>query len=53
MKVDGHHIEVHGPYSILMNVDRINIYTKAHVTVAADQIGRIYIGREEIKVRRI
>ena len=36
-----------------MNVDGINIYTKAHVTVAADQVGRIYIGREELKVRQI
>ena len=53
MKVDGYHIEVHGPYPILMNVDGINIYTKAHVTVAADQVGRIYIGRDELKVRRI
>ena len=53
MKVDGHHIEVHGPYSILMNVDGINFYTKAHVTVAADQVGRIYIEREELKVQRI
>ena len=33
-----------------MNVDGISIYTKAHVT---DQVGRIYIGREELKVRRI
>ena len=31
----------------------INIYTKAHVTDASDQVGRIYIGREELKVRRI
>ena len=46
MKVDGHHI-AHGPYPILMNVDGINIYPKAHVTVADDQVGRIYIGREE------
>ena len=45
MKVDGHHIEVHGPYPILMNVDGIDLYTKAHVTVAADQVGLIYIGR--------
>ena len=37
----------------LMNVDGINIYTKAHVTDANDQIGRIYIGQEELKVRRI
>ena len=46
MRVDGHYIEAHGPYPILMNVDVINIYTKAHVTDASDQVGRIYIGRE-------
>ena len=53
MKVDGHHIEIYGPYPILMNVDGINIYTKPHVTDASDQVGRIYIGRKEPKVRRI
>ena len=53
MRVDGHYIEVHGPYPILMNVDGINIYTKAHVTDASDQVGRIYIGQEELNVRRI
>ena len=53
MKEDRHYIEVHGPYPILMNVDGINIYTKFHVTDASDQLGRIYIGREELKVRRI
>ena len=53
MTVDGHYIEVHGPYPILMNVDGINIYNKAHVTDATDQVGRIYIGQEELKVRQI
>ena len=53
MRVDGHYIAVHGPYPILMKVDGINIYTKAHVTDASDQVGRIYIGREKLKVRRI
>ena len=53
MRVDGHYIEVHGPYPILMIVDGINIYTKTHVTDASDQVGRIYIDREELKVRRI
>ena len=53
MRVDGHYIEVHGPYPILMNVDSINIYTKAHVTDASDQVGRRYIGQEELKVRKI
>ena len=50
MRVDGHYIKILGPYPILMNVDGINIYTKAHVTDASDQVGRIYIGREELKV---
>ena len=50
MTVDGHYIEAHGPYPILMDVDGINIYTKAHVTDASDQIGRIYIGQEELKL---
>ena len=53
MRVDGHYIEVYGPFSILMNVDGINIHTKAHMTNSSDQVGRIYIGREELKVRRI
>ena len=38
MKVDGHYIEVYGPYSIPMNVDGINIDTKAHVNDASDQV---------------
>ena len=53
IRVDGHYIEVHDPYPILMKVDGINIYTSDHVTDASDQIGRIYIGQEELKVRRI
>ena len=53
MRVDGHCIEVHGPYPILMKVDGINIFTKAHVTDASDQVCRIDIGQEELKVRRI
>ena len=36
-----------------MNVDGISFYTKSHVTDTSDQEGRIYIGREELKVRRI
>ena len=51
--MDGHYIEVNGSYPILMNVDGNNIYTKAHLTDASDQVGLIYIGQEELKVRRI
>ena len=43
MKVHGHYIEVHGLLLILMNVDGINIYTKAHVTDASEQVGRIQL----------
>ena len=53
MRVDGHYIQVHGPYPILLNVYGINIYIKAHVTDATDQVVRIYIGQEELMVRRI
>ena len=41
MRVDGHYIDAHGPYPILMNVDGFNIYTKDHLTDASDQSGRI------------
>ena len=34
-------------------MDGKNIYNKAHVTKAGDQVGRIYIGQEKLKVRRI
>ena len=53
MRVDGHDLEVYGPYPILMTADDKYIYKKAHVTNASDQVGRIYIGRKELKVRRI
>ena len=53
MRVDRHYSEVHGPYPIPMNVDGNNIFTKAHVTDARDQVGRIFNGPEELKVRRI
>ena len=53
IKVDGHYIKVYGPYPILMNMDGINIYRKAHVTDAIDKVGRINISREELKVRCI
>ena len=52
-KVIGHYNEVYGPQPILLKVDGINIYTKAQVIDASDQVGQIYIGREELKVQRI
>ena len=41
------------PYPILMNVDGINLHTKAHIRSANDQVGQFYIDQEELKVRRL
>ena len=53
MRVHGHFIEIRGPYPILMNEDGNNFYAKSHLTDASDQVGRIYIVQEQLKVRRI
>ena len=34
-------------------MDGITIYTRTYVTLDSDQIGQIYLGEEELKVRRI
>ena len=38
---------------MMLNVDGISIYTRTYVTTDSDQIGQIYLGEEELKVRRI
>ena len=38
---------------MMLNVDGISIYTRTYVTTVSDQIGQIYLGQEELKVRRI
>ena len=52
-KLHGRYLEVYGPYQVMLNVDGIGIYTRTYVTTDSDQIGRIYLGEEELKVRRI
>ena len=37
----------------MLNADGISIYTVTYVTTDNDQIGQIYFGREDLKVRRI
>ena len=37
----------------MLNVERISFYTKTYVTTDNDQIGQIYLAREELKIRRI
>ena len=36
----------------MLNVDGISIYTRTYVTTDSDQMGQIYLGHEERKVRR-
>ena len=50
-KLHGRYVEVYGPYQVMLNVD--GIYTRTYVTTDSDQIGQIYLGEEELKVRRI
>ena len=37
----------------MLNVNGISIYTRSYVTTDSDPIGQIYLGEEELKVRRI
>ena len=52
-KLHGRYLEVYGPYQIMLNVDGISIYTRTYITTDDDQMGQIYLGGEELKVRRI
>ena len=52
-KLHGRYLEVYGPYQVMLNVDGISIYTRTYVTTDGDQMGQIYLGEEELKVRRI
>ena len=52
-KLHGRYVEVYGPYQMMLNDDVISIYTRTYVTTDSDQMGQIYLGQKELKVRRI
>ena len=52
-KLHGRYLEVFGPYQVMLNVDGIYIYTRTYLITDDDQMGQIYLGEEELKVRRI
>ena len=52
-KLHGRNLEVYGPYQLMLNVDGIRIYTRTYVTTDSDQMGPIYLGQKEFKVRII
>ena len=52
-KLHRRYVEVYGPYQVMLNVDGISIYTRTFVTTDSDQIGQIYLGEAELRVRRV
>ena len=38
---------------MMLIVDGVSIYTRTYVTTDSDQIGQIYFGQEELRIRRI
>ena len=52
-KLHGRYVEVYGPYHVMLNVDGIIIHTRTYVTTDSDQMEQIYLGQEELKIRRI
>ena len=40
-KLHRRYVEVYGPYQVMLNVDRISIYTGTYVKTDSDQIGQI------------
>ena len=52
-KLHGRYVEVYGPYHVMLNVDGIIINTRTYATTDSDQMEQIYLGQEELKIRRI
>ena len=53
VRVDNRYTEAYGPHEVMLNIDGINIYTKTMITCDEDLIGKIYVGKEMLKVRSI
>ena len=52
-KLHERYVEVYESYQVILNVEGISIYTRTCVTTDGDQMRQIYLGQEELKVRRI
>ena len=53
VRVENRYTEASGPHEVMLNIDGINIYTKAMITCDEDLAGQIYVGKKELKVRSI
>ena len=53
VRVENRYTEAYGPHKVMLNIDGINISTKTMITCDEDLAGKIYLGKEELKVRSI
>ena len=53
VRIENRYTEAYGPHEVMLNIDKINIYTKTMITCDEDLAGQIYVGRKELKVRSI
>ena len=53
VRIDKRYTEAYGPHEVMLDIDGINIYTKTMITYDEELAGKIYVGREELKVRSI
>ena len=53
MALHERYVEVYQPYQVMLNVNRTSIYSKTYVTPDNDHIEQIYLGQEELKIRRV
>ena len=53
VRIDNSYTEAYGPHEFMLNIAGINIYTKTIITCDKDLTGKIYVDREELKVRSI
>ena len=52
-RIDNRYTEAYGSHEVMLNIDGIDIYTKTMITCDEDLAGKIYVDREELKVRSI
>ena len=53
IRVDSRYTEAYGPHEVMLNIDRINIYTKMMTICDDDMACQIFVGRKELKVSSI
>ena len=52
-KPNARYVEVSGPYQVMLNVECISLFTETYMATDNEKIGQLYLGQEELKIRRI